>query len=352
MVNLFIFGIDMKQSFANLPEYGGYIRRFVAHVYQLAVIVPHRNKKEHMKQKLLFSFLTLLFITNSFGQKLTLNDLTTLCNKKNWEDVNQFMLIKGWTYYESEKGDTEKYNTITWSYNKDDYSDKAQGWFYLYTYDNFPNKISYSVYNKTAYLLIQNSLVANGFKLIDSQIEDDKVISVYNNGNYTLRISNAKRNDEDWADRSYVSYNITLIKRAGIYDTQNGKKTEYYDNDIIKAEYTLVNNKINGLLKYYDEYGNLQKTSNYVNGILNGKVVEYKENGDKNAEYTVINGNKNGLLTFYENNKISYITNFKDDLKNGQHTNLFYEDNTEKLYLKEYGQYINDEKMAVGKLFM
>lgn len=304
-----------------------------------------------MRQKLLLSFLTILFISNSFGQKLTLTDLTTLCNKKNWEDVNQFMLIKGWTYYESEKGDTEKYNTITWSFNKDDYSDKAQGWFYLYTFENFPNKISYSVYNKTAYLLIQNSLVSNGFKLIDSQIEDDKVISVYSNGNYTLRISNAKRNDDDWADRSFVSYNITLIKKAGIYDTQNGKKTEYYDNDIIKAEYTLVNNKINGLLKYYDEYGNLQKTSNYVNGILNGKVVEYKENGDKNAEYTVVNGNKNGLLTFYENNKISYLTNFKDDLKNGQHTNLYYEDDSEKLYLKEYGQYINDEKNGTWKTF-
>jgi hypothetical protein len=167
-------------------------------------MAQHRNKKEHMRQKLLLSFLTILFISNSFGQKLTLTDLTTLCNKKNWEDVNQFMLIKGWTYYESEKGDGEKYNTITWSFNKDDYSDKAKGWFYLYTFDNFLNKISYSVYNKTAYLLIQNLLVSNGFKLIDSQIEDDTVISVYSNGNYTLRISNAKRNDEDWADRSFV----------------------------------------------------------------------------------------------------------------------------------------------------
>ncbi len=138
-----------------------------------------------MRKKLLLSILTILFISNSFGQKLTLTDLTNLCNKRNWEDVNQFMLIKGWTYYNSEEGSDDKYNTITWSFNKEDYSDKAQGWFYLYTFDNYPNKISYSIFNKTSYLLIQNSLVANGFKLIDSAIEDEKVVSTYSNLGYT-----------------------------------------------------------------------------------------------------------------------------------------------------------------------
>ncbi|WP_432221293.1 hypothetical protein ACRASX_11250 [Flavobacterium sp. TMP13] len=304
-----------------------------------------------MKEKLTLIFSIILLSSNSFGQKLTLTDLTTLCNKKKWEDINQFMLIKGWTYYNSEEGNNEKYSTITWSYNKNDYSDKAQGWFYLYTFDNYPNKISYSIFNKTSYLLIQNSLVSNGFKLIDSEIEDEKVISTYTNLGYTLKISNSKRKDDDWSDRSLTAYNITLIKKAGIYDSYNGKKTEYYDNDIIKAEYTLANNKINGVFKYYDEYGNLQKISNYVNGVLNGKVIEYNENGDKNAEYFIVNGNKNGLLTFYENNKISYQTNFKDDLKNGLHTNLYYDDDTKKLYLKEYGQYINDEKSGSWKTF-
>ena len=304
-----------------------------------------------MRQKLILSFLTFLFISNIFGQKLTLTDLTSLCNKKNWEDVNQFMLIKGWTYYNSEEGSDDKYNTITWSYNKEDYSDKAQGWFYLYTFDNYPNKISYSIFNKTSYLLIQNSLVANGFKLIDSAIEDEKVVSTYSNLGYTLKISNSKRTDEDWSDRSLTAYSVTLIKKAGIYDSQNGKKIDYYDNDVIKAEYTLLNGKINGLLKLYDEFGNLQKTSNFANGVANGKVVEYKENGEKNAEYTVSNDTKNGLLTFYENNKISYTTTFLKDIKNGQHTNYYYNDDDEKLFLKEYGQYNNDEKSGLWKTF-
>lgn len=305
-----------------------------------------------MNQKFTLLFLMILFCSNSFGQKLTLNDLTNLCNKKNWEDINQTMLLKGWTYYNSEKGNTEQYNTITWSYNKDDYSDKAQGWFYLYTFDNYPNKISYSTPNKSSYLLIQNSLVSNGFKLIDSEIEDEIVISTYSNLGYILKISNAKRKDDDWSDRSLTSYSITLIKKAGIYDSQNGKKTDYYDNDVIKAEYSLLNGEINGLLKVYDENGNIKKTTNYINGIVSGKVVEYKENGDKNAEYTIINDSiQNGLLTFYDNNKISYTTNYKNNLKNGQHTNYYYNDETQKLFLKEHGQYLNDSKNGTWKTF-
>lgn len=101
----------------------------------------------------------LIYISQgAYTQKLTLTDLTNLCNKKNWEDVNQILLSKNWSFYDSEKGSTLKYNTITWSFNKDYYSDKAQAWFYLFTYDGLPNKISYSVFNKESYTLIQNSL--------------------------------------------------------------------------------------------------------------------------------------------------------------------------------------------------
>ena len=111
-----------------------------------------------MKRIITCVLLTTLCCSNIYAQRLSLLDLTNLCNKKNWEDVNQTLLSKNWTYYDSEKGSTYKYNTITWSFNKDHYNDKAQGWFYLYTYDGFPNKISYTVLNKESYSLIQNSI--------------------------------------------------------------------------------------------------------------------------------------------------------------------------------------------------
>lgn len=297
-----------------------------------------------MKNRITLLLLTLIISSTLFGQKLSLTDLTNLCNKKNWQDVNQFMLVKDWTYYNSEKGDTDNYSTITWSYNKEDYSDKAQGWFYLYTYDDYPNKISYSIFNKASYLLIQNSLIANGFKVVDSEIEDEKLISTYANSGYTLIITNAKRSDDDWSDRSVTSYNVTLIKKSGIYDNDNGKKTDYYDDYTIKSEYNLLNGKLNGAYKFYYENGNIKKTVNYSNGVMNGKVIEYDENGIKTAEYNSSNGKTNGLLTYFEDNKISYTANYKDDLKNGLYTNFYYNDETQNLFLKEIGKYVNDEK--------
>ena len=45
-----------------------------------------------------------------YGQKLTLTDLTNLCGKNNWENINQILLAKNWTYYDSQKGNSYEYN--------------------------------------------------------------------------------------------------------------------------------------------------------------------------------------------------------------------------------------------------
>lgn len=73
-----------------------------------------------MKRLIFLSIIVFGFL-NSNAQRLTLTDLTNLCNKKNWEDVNQFLLSKNWSYYDSKKGSDFKYNTITWTFNKEYY---------------------------------------------------------------------------------------------------------------------------------------------------------------------------------------------------------------------------------------
>lgn len=352
-----------------------------------------------MKHITLTISLTLITCLSIFGQKLTLTDLTNLCNKKNWEDVNQVLLSKGWTYYDSEKGNTYKYNTITWSFNKDYYSDKAQAWFYLYTYEGLPNKISYSVFNKESYSIIQNSISSAGFKLLKSEIEDNEVISTYGNATYTLKISTEKRKDDDWRDRSLTAYSITIIKKAGIYDPDNGKKTDYYFGDVVKAEYTLSNGKINGQLKVYHYNGKLKKVGSYTNGVENGQFkeydddgnieveytmsngemngslkvyypngklkksgnylkgnehgnfVEYDDDGNKEVEYVMANGMKNGVLKIYDEGKIDVSTTYKDDLKSGQRIEYYYDDETGDLQLKLIGDYVNDDKSGIWKLF-
>ncbi len=299
-----------------------------------------------MKQKLILIIFTALLTVGCYGQKLSLTDLMNLCSKKDWESVNTYLSSKGWVYYDSKKGDTYQYNTITWSYEKEYYNDKAQAWFYLYTYDGLPNKISYSVFNKTSYSIIQNSIVGAGFKLTNSEIEDNAITSTYTNTSYILKVSNQKREDDD-SERSTTAYNFSLIKKAGIYDLDNGKKYKYYENGKIKAEYILVNGEISGILKAYHENGNLQRTGSYTNGKENGSFVEYDELGKISAKYTMVNGISNGKFVAYyydENaNLTSKITgNFKNDKKNGKWENIIIKDDKEEII--EYKNFVDDVK--------
>lgn len=295
--------------------------------------------------------MAVLISFDSFEQKLSLTDLTNLCNKKNWEDVNETLLSKNWTFFDSEKGSSIKYNTITWSFNKDYYGDEAEGWFYLYTYDGLPNKISFSVFNKKSYSIIQNSVATAGFKLVNSEIGDDEVISTYENTNYSLKILTEKRSDDEWDNTSITAYNITLVKKAGIYDENNGKKTDYYYDDVVKAEYILSNGKFNGPFKYYHENGQIKRIGSYLNDDEHGNFVEYDDEGNKVVEYFVSKGLKNDVLKFYENGKLSFSNTFVNDIKNGQHIEYYYSEETGLMNFKLIGNYLNDEKNGNWKLY-
>lgn len=298
------------------------------------------------------TLLLLLFISNiSFSQQLTLNDLENICNKSNWENVNQFLMNKNWEYYESEKGNSEKYSTITWSYEKS-YDDKASAWFYLYTYEGYPNKINYSVFNKPSYSVIQKSLNSKGYKLENSEIEDNELISTYSNSKFILKITTEKREKDAYSnfDKSITAYRFLLIKKSSVYDPDNGKKTDYYYGDTKQAEYTLKNGKLDGVLKVFYENGQLKKTGSYKNGLANGNFIEYDANGNKSFEYYMSNDTKNGKLIAYENNNISYSSNYKNDILNGERIEYYYNDETGELNLKSIGSYANGEKNGLWSL--
>lgn len=296
-----------------------------------------------MKLKLSLIFFSVLLITNCHGQKLTLTDLMMVCGKQNWESVNTYLIEKGWDYYDSEKGDSYQHSTITWSYDKEYYSDKANGWFYLYTYDGVPNKISYSVFNKSSYSFILKAVDGAGFKLANSQIEDNLLVSTYTNKSYILKIRSQKRESDDYNKSSATAYNFSLIRKAGIYDFDNGKKIKYHANGQINAEYTLTNGKINGPLKVYYEDGTLQKSGNYVNGKEHGKFFEYDDNGLLSSEYNMSNGLLHGVYTAYRNGLKSQEVSFINDMKSGKYAEYHYDEN-DQLYLKIIGNYKNDKK--------
>jgi len=166
-----------------------------------------------MKKILIYFIVTVLCCSNIYTQNLTIKDLTNLCSKKNWEEVNKILQKKGWEYHDSSTN--SGLGSIAWSYGKSRYDDKALEWFQLYTDNEFPNKvyaIDYTVHNQESYSIIQESIETTGFKLIDSEIKNNELVSTYENSNYLLIISTMKRTRED-SKSSSTTYNIALVRK-------------------------------------------------------------------------------------------------------------------------------------------
>lgn len=319
-----------------------------------------------MEKTIIFILTLIAFSANA--QTLSLAELQTLCKLSNWETGANTLTRKGWEYHDSKRGDTFEYSTITYAHSKDDwFEDRAAAWFYFYTYDNHVERISYQP-TDNAFKAIKASLSANGYKQTDSEIHDNYITSTYTSPSFILEI-NTTTQERAYGGGKKVSYLLTLTRKGGIYDDDNGEKVVYYyGTSNIKERYTLKDGKRNGKAYTYYSDGTPQSTFTYVNGTLTGEFVGYYENGEKSITGTVLNGKKNGLVTEYdntgnkkseqyykdgeydgkytafdENGKVTQTCNFTNGKKNGPFVEYFYKSNGE-VYLQNGGNYLNDQK--------
>lgn len=220
-----------------------------------------------MKKITSYFILTILCCSSIYAQKLTLTDLTSLCSKKNWEEVNQTLRVKGWEYHESSKGNTYQYNTITWSYEKSRYDNKALAWFYLFTYDGLPNKITYTVHNQDSYSIIQKSIATAGFKLTDSGGH-----IFYQKGNY-------------------------------IKDKREGKWTEYDEDGKVTATFNYKNGELHGeavceSILYCGQYTPKEKKQ-FKDGKLTELIVYDSLGTNTTSKYEIYDEKYNGYKCRY-----------------------------------------------------
>lgn len=325
-----------------------------------------------MKKLLIIAIIFIVCITSYvYSQNLALSETMALCNKSEWDGVNEYLLKKGWEYHESSKGDDDHYSTITWSYNKENYGDKAHGWFYLYTYKGLPNKIRYSFSNKLSYNTLKKGISISGMKQIDNMIGDNEIETKYANSNFIVSIKTEKRERKESydSDNSVTAYTLEVIKKSGIYDNENGLKKIYDINGNIESEYTLKDTRINGLAKAYYSNGQVKVVSTYINGTKHGGSKEYDEEGNLTAEYNylggepsgaykiyengklkmtggLLNGDKNGLFKVYdEEERIDKEYNMKLGFLDGAYAEYYYEEG--KLLVKVTGFYANDQKTGL-----
>jgi hypothetical protein len=144
-----------------------------------------------------------------------------------YTEVDRFLRAKGWVYHDSKQGDNTHYNTITWAHSKNRYDDRAAAWFYLFAYDDVPNKINYQYHKASHNTVINNSIISLGYKKMDGNILDGNVVTKYQNNNFIAGLRYSQSDDSDYNSKM-TTYNITLIKKSGIFDEDNGKKVSYF----------------------------------------------------------------------------------------------------------------------------
>jgi len=318
--------------------------------------------------------LLLLIINSCLGQNVSLNDLFIICRKPNWTEVNDLMIKKGWEYYESKEGDSENYNTIVWSFNKSDYSEKAQGWLNLYTVDNVPQRVKCDFFNKQTYESLQKNISALKLNQVNSAIKDDYIQTQYSNSefNVVIKISKVEKGDS-FEEVTMPAYSIAVVKKNGVYDEYNGVKRTYYDDGTLKNEYTLKNGFINGVTKSFHPNGKLKTTSFFVNNIRHGFEKTYGEDGVIVSEYNYNDGIGDGTYKVFKYGKIAQIGSLKRDVYDGIFKNydgngnlikeffmkegllhgsfkeILYEGN--KKIFEEIGQYENGEEVGRWEVF-
>lgn len=164
--------------------------------------------------KYFFALIVLLTFQNVNAQSLTLDQLVNL-QAKDLEYVNEFLLNRGWRFDSSVAETEDSMGTAIWAFGKSEYdTERAVGWFRLLYSPGYESSIKYQIHSKNYYTLIKNRITSLGMKLVNSEILDEGLLSVYVGQKYAVKILSSSSTDE--AVSKYIFYFLT--------------KNEYYNS--------------------------------------------------------------------------------------------------------------------------
>ena len=99
---------------------------------------------------------------------------------------------------------------------------------------------------------------------------------------------------------------------------------------LLKEKGNFSNDKIDGIIKQYNESGNLLYEANFNQGIKNGTEREFFPSGKTNKEFQYKNGKQDGLCKeYYENGNIKSEITMRNDKEHGPFKSYFENGNIE-----------------------
>lgn len=130
----------------------------------------------------------------------------------------------------------------------------------------------------------------------------------------TKNVNSFYVNGQEVAEETLGANGTTLELLGQIPD---GTAKEFDDNNQLRGEAVYLNNKLNGLVKRYDEEGTLLSEENFIHGQLQGQAIYYTRL--KNSLIKTTAFYKNGLLEGERSNYSAQGTLFLSEMyKNGK----------------------------------
>lgn len=265
------------------------------HFWNRNIINLKKSTMKNIKKILLLSFILCSSLVNFVnGQDLTLSELITL-QSKDLDYVNNYLTKKKWDFNSSSVdtiAEYNKYTTVSWSYNKSDWGNKAQAWFYFYQQTGYENGIGYHT-GKTNFNKIKNLVLNSGFKLVNTTALNEEIKSKYRNNKLEIVFTTSKYDNEEYSSSNDIAYFISMF---------NFKEIE----EQILIEEKLEKQKKEEQLKREQELAikeeNYKKMIAKADSLLN--IRSYSSSLQTYNEALLIKPNE-----YYPSNKISEINN-------------------------------------------
>lgn len=103
--------------------------------------------------------------------------------------------------------------------------------------------------------------------------------------------------------KSKIYNNEGTLISDGIVDREGfrqGVWKDFYENKMLRAEGSYLNNKREGKWTFYDSSGKIEQVGFYKNGLETGRWIRYYDNGNIHIEEDYLNGKSDGYYTEYD----------------------------------------------------
>jgi hypothetical protein len=164
-----------------------------------------------MKTKNIGLLFLLMFCSyTGFTQNLTFDEVLSL-RKKSFSGFEEYLNIKGWNFLDAnEPGKYSSLGSVTFTYKKSNYDDKAESFINYYYSDYAENRLSIQIVKKDIYLNYLTRIKSLGMKLIKSEIEDGDLVKIYQGKTTTAKLTISSK-QEDYSTSSKTTYVFFIL---------------------------------------------------------------------------------------------------------------------------------------------